>query len=93
MSLESICLAQHLMLVEEALIGPLPFKSRCPRWVQRRNTSLRAHIVRIAPESGLKSDIARGPKSAQRTNPLTREGLAAQSSDYVCRSNYLNERK
>jgi hypothetical protein len=29
----------------------------------------------------------------QRTNPLTREGLAAQSSDYVCRSNYLNERK
>src|SRR5258705_13944882 len=33
MSLESICLAQHLMLVEEALIGPLPFKSRCPRWV------------------------------------------------------------
>jgi hypothetical protein len=31
--------------------------------------------------------------SRQRTNPLTREGLAAQSSDYVCRSNYLNERK
>ena len=25
MSLESICLAQRSMLVEEALIGPLPF--------------------------------------------------------------------
>ena len=25
MSFESICLAQHSMLVEEALIGPLPF--------------------------------------------------------------------
>jgi hypothetical protein len=33
MSFESICLAQHSMLVEEAPIGPLPFKSRCPRWV------------------------------------------------------------
>jgi hypothetical protein len=32
-------------------------------------------------------------EKCQRTNPLTREGLAAQSSDYVCRSNYLNERK
>jgi hypothetical protein len=29
----------------------------------------------------------------QRTNPLSREGLAARSGDYVCRSNYLNERK
>jgi hypothetical protein len=29
----------------------------------------------------------------QRTNPLTREGLAARSSDYVYSSNYLNERK
>jgi hypothetical protein len=28
-----------------------------------------------------------------RTNPLTREGLAARSSDYVYSSNYLNERK
>ena len=27
------------------------------------------------------------------TNPLWREGLAARSGDYVCRSNYLNERK
>ena len=25
MSFESICLAQHSMLVEEALIGPVPF--------------------------------------------------------------------
>ena len=32
-------------------------------------------------------------EKGHRTNPLTREGLAAQSSDYVCRSNYLNERK
>jgi hypothetical protein len=29
----------------------------------------------------------------QRTNPLSREGPAARSGDYVCRSNYLNERK
>jgi hypothetical protein len=29
----------------------------------------------------------------QRTNPLSREGLAAQSGNYVCRSNYLNERR
>jgi hypothetical protein len=28
MSFESICLAQHSMLVEEALIGPVPFFSR-----------------------------------------------------------------
>ena len=27
------------------------------------------------------------------TNPLSREGLAAQSGNYVCRSNYLNERR
>ena len=36
MSFESICLAQHSMLVEEALMGSLPFKSRCPRWVKLR---------------------------------------------------------
>jgi hypothetical protein len=30
---------------------------------------------------------------SQRTNPLWRECLAARSGDYVCRSNYLNERK
>src|SRR5882762_9413353 len=29
----------------------------------------------------------------QRTNPLPREGLAARSCDYVCRSNSLNERR
>ena len=29
----------------------------------------------------------------QRTNPLSREGLVARSGDYVCRSNYLNERR
>jgi hypothetical protein len=29
----------------------------------------------------------------QRTNPLCGRGLAARSGDYVCRSNYLNERK
>ena len=29
----------------------------------------------------------------QRTNPLPREGLAARSGDYVCRSNSLNERR
>ena len=28
-----------------------------------------------------------------RTNPLPREGLAARSGDYVCRSNSLNERR
>jgi len=32
-------------------------------------------------------------EKCQRTNPLSREGLAARSGDYVCRSNYLNERK
>ena len=39
--------------------------------------------------------IGLGPMSqlGQRTNPLSREGLAARSGDYVCRSNYLNERK
>lgn len=42
MSLESICLAQHLMLVEEALIGPLPFKSRCPRRVNRDGLAMSA---------------------------------------------------
>jgi hypothetical protein len=42
-----------------------------------------------------KADIRKLSTSVKchRTNPLTREGLAAQSSDYVCRSNYLNERK
>jgi hypothetical protein len=29
----------------------------------------------------------------QRTNPLPQEGLAARSGNYVCRSNYLNERR
>ena len=37
--------------------------------------------------------VSRMSALRQGTNPLTREGLAAQSSDYVCRSNYLNERK
>ena len=32
-------------------------------------------------------------EKCQRTNPLSREGLAAQSGDDVWRSNYLNERK
>jgi hypothetical protein len=32
-------------------------------------------------------------QTCQRTNPLPREGLAARSGDYVCRSNSLNERR
>jgi hypothetical protein len=32
-------------------------------------------------------------EKGHRTNPLSREGPAARSGDYVCRSNYLNERK
>jgi hypothetical protein len=37
--------------------------------------------------------ISRMSASRQRTNPLPREGLAARSGDYVCRSNSLNERR
>ena len=33
------------------------------------------------------------PLRVQGTNPLSREGLAARSGDYLCRSNYLNERR
>jgi len=54
MSFESICLAQHSMLVEEALIGPLPFKSRCPRWVcavQRRRLGASPTRQRLQPEA------------------------------------------
>ncbi|HJY47527.1 MAG TPA: hypothetical protein VJ349_02590, partial [Stellaceae bacterium] len=43
--------------------------------------------------SNLHAEPGRMSELGQGTNPLTREGLAAQSSDYVCRSNYLNERK
>jgi len=32
-------------------------------------------------------------EKCQRTNPLCGRGLAARLGDYVCRSNYLNERK
>ena len=41
------------------------------------------------PTFGLALDyVAMG----QRTNPLSREGLAARSGDYIYRSNYLIER-
>ena len=55
MSLESICLAQHLMLVEEALIGPLPFKSRCPRRVNRVILTVRRRLP-VYPEQRTSSD-------------------------------------
>jgi len=32
-------------------------------------------------------------EKCQGTNPLSREGLAARSGDYVFRSNYLNKRR
>jgi hypothetical protein len=38
-------------------------------------------------------DEAVRSEKRQRTNPLPREGLAARSGDYVCRSNSLNERR
>jgi hypothetical protein len=37
--------------------------------------------------------VSRMSAMRHRTNPLSREGPAARSGDYVCRSNYLNERK
>jgi hypothetical protein len=40
-----------------------------------------------------KTDQCAVSEKGQRTNPLSREGLAAQSGNYVCRSNYLNERR
>ena len=49
--------------------------------------------VRFTPDEQTSAARLVMSEKCQRTNPLTREGLAAQSSDYVCRSNYLNERK
>ncbi len=37
--------------------------------------------------------VGRTSASRHRTKPLSREGLAARSGDYVCRSNSLNERR
>jgi hypothetical protein len=39
---------------------------------QKAKYSLRAHIVRFAPETGLKSDIAGGPFRANTGNGLAR---------------------
>ncbi len=48
MSLESICLAQRSMLVEEALIGPLPFfQEQMSETGQNRKSSMQAHVFRF----------------------------------------------
>jgi len=53
MSLESICLAQRSMLVEEALIGPLPFfQEQMSEMGQTEKNSVRANVFRVTPESG-----------------------------------------
>src|SRR5260370_42232977 len=44
-------------------------------------------------KNGSDSASSARPFPPQRTNPLCGRGLAARSGDYVCRSNYLNERK
>ena len=51
--------------------------------------------ILVGQPSWAHQDILRYATSAsrQRTNPLPREGLAARSGDYVCRSNSLNERR
>src|SRR5712672_955112 len=53
------------------------------------------HFASPSPPSGWAEDFhLQAAEHAQHTtNPLAREGPAARSGDYVCRSNYLNERK
>src|SRR6266403_5194915 len=53
------------------------------------------HFASPSPPSGWAEDFhLQAAEHAQHTTkPLPREGLAARSGDYVCRSNSLNERR
>ena len=82
MSFESICLAQQLNVGGGGSDRPASFQEQMSEMGPKaKNTSLRAQIVRIAPESGLKSDIARGPKSAQER---TSQHCDALGIEVVC---------
>jgi hypothetical protein len=53
----------------------------------------RAEGAKVPKKASKKKTSKQKTAKKRRTNPLSREGLAARSGDYVCRSNYLNERK
>jgi hypothetical protein len=53
---------------------------------------LSRHVRFTLKNRSVRARAAR-PFHPQRTNPLSREGLAARSGDYVCRSNALKERR
>jgi hypothetical protein len=56
-------LASMVPVVDERLVGSTSVNPG-----QKAKYSLRAHMVRYAPETGLKSDIAGGPVGAKTGN-------------------------